>query len=428
MLYICAKNQASRIMATTGENYIRYANNEPKHMGRKRLLFVISRFLDGGIDTVLLEYLRHIVKQQEYVVTLAIGVRMNELEVFLSSLPREVKVFYFNKSKWLTRYPIRKVKGTLSRPMKIMDEALVNPFRRRSVGIGLRRMAAFHDVVIDFACSYPSFLVGVEKPKVGFYHFSLPSDIATNTHVRKRMLRRMSKYDRIVTISRAMETQFVENFPELADRVRMIYNAKDVELIREKAEDASVTTPEKGTYLLAIERLEESQKDISTLLQAMKLLKAKYGLTTPLYILGKGKSEQQLKQLAQELGVEDVVKFMGFTPNPYPWLKNCAILLHSAKFEGLPTVLIEGLLLDKLIISSDCPTGPKEILDNGKAGVLVPTGDAEGFAAAVKKLLTDEEARDSILKGIEVHRHVFTFEETHQQFKEIINHLVMIKK
>lgn len=392
-------------------------------MEKKRLLFVISRFLDGGIDTVLLEYLRHIVKEQEYAVTLAIGVHMKELEVFISTLPREVKVFYFNKSEWLIRYPISKVKGTLSKPMKMVDETVLNPFRRRFIGIGLRRMAAFHDVVIDFACSYPSFLSDIRKPKVGFYHFSLPSDIATNEHAKKRLARRMSKYDRIVTISKAMETQFVENFPELADKVRMIYNAKDVELIREKAVDTSVTTPKRDTYLLAIERLEESQKDISTLLHTLKILKDKYGLQMPLYILGKGKSEQQLKRLARKLGVEDVVKFMGFTPNPYPWLQNCALLLHSAKFEGLPTVLIEALLLGKFIVSSDCPTGPKEILDNGRAGVIVPTGDAAGFAAEIKKLLTDEETRIRILKGMEAHKHVFTFKETHEQFKQIIDHL-----
>ncbi len=389
-------------------------------MYKKRLLFVISRFLDGGIDTVLLEYLRHLVKRNEYVLTLAIGVHMRELEVFISTLPKEVKVFYFNKSELLTRCPVSKVKGTLHKPMKIMDEALLNPFRRRSIGIGLRRMAAFHDVVIDFACSYPSFLSSIKKPKVGFYHFSLPSDIATNEHLRKRIYKRMSKYDRIVTISKAMETQFVDNFSELADRVRMIYNAKDVGLIRQKAADISVSTPQKDTYLLAIERLEESQKDITTLLRTIKILKDEYGHKMPLYILGKGKSEQQLKSLAHELGIEDTVKFMGFTPNPYPWLQNCAILLHSAKFEGLPTVLIEALLLGKLIISSDCPTGPKEILDNGKAGVLVPIGDAAGFAAEVNKLLTDEETRSRILKGMEAHRDAFTFEETHQQFKQII--------
>jgi len=398
-------------------------DTSPIQKPKKRLLFVISRFLDGGIDTVLIEYLRHIVKEQDFIVTLAIGVQMNELEVFTASLPKEVKVFYFNKSKWLTHYPIRRVKGTISKPMKIVDEVLLNPFRRNSIGKGLRRMAAFNDVVIDFACSYPSFLSAIKKPKIGFYHFSLPNDIANNKHIKKRIYKRMSKYDRIITISKAMETQFIENFPELACRVRMIYNAKDAELLRQKAEDKSVKTPETDKYLLAVERLEESQKDITTLLHAMKMLKEEHKVNMPLYILGKGKSEQQLKDLATELGIEDNVKFVGFTPNPYPWIKNCAILLHSAKFEGLPTVLIEGLLLNKFIISSDCPTGPREILSNGEVGILVPTGDARGFTNGIRKILYDENERKRILKGIEAHQHTFTFEDTYQIFKHIIEHL-----
>ena len=390
---------------------------------KKRLLFVISRFLDGGIDTVLVEYLRHIVKQKEYVVTLGIGVRMDELEVFIDLLPKEVKVFYFNKSKWLVRYPIRRVKGTISKTMKIVDEVLLNPIRREFVKVGLRRMAALNDVIIDFACSYPSFLSSINKPKIGFYHFSLPFDINSNQKVKNHIFKRMLKYNRIITISKAMEMQFVDNFPELAKRVRMIYNAKDIEILQAKAKDKSVDVEPKGKYMLAIERLEESQKDITTLLHAMKVLKEEYKMTIPLYILGKGKSEKYLKQLAHDLGVNDIVKFMGFTPNPYPWLKNCSILLHSAKFEGLPTVLIEGLLLDKFIISSDCPTGPREILDNGKVGVLVPTSDAHSFAEAVIKISTDEQERIRILEGIEVQKHIFTFNNTYKIFKNVINEL-----
>lgn len=405
------------------KNIVQHINTIPNKVQKKRLLFVISRFLDGGIDTVLIEYLRHIVKEQDFIVTLAIGVRMNELEVFTASLPDEVKVVYFNKSHWLTQYPIKRVKGTISKWMKIVDEVLINPFRRRFIGIGLRKIAAVNDVIIDFACSYPSFMSSIKKPKIGFYHFSLPNSIESNNHIKKRMYRRMSKYDRIITISKAMESQFIENFPELADRVKMIYNAKDVKLLQKKAEDKTVETPEKGKYLLAVERLEESQKDITTLLHAMKMLKEEFKENMPLYILGKGKSEQHLKLLAKELGVDDIVKFVGFTPNPYPWIKNCAILLHSAKFEGLPTVLIEGLLLGKFIISSDCPTGPREILDNGKVGILVPTGDAHGFTDGIRKILLEEGERKRILKGIEAHKHIFTFEDTYQIFKHIIEHL-----
>ena len=114
---------------------------------------------------------------------------------------------------------------------------------------------------------------------------------------------------------------------------------------------------------------------------------------------------------------------MGFTANPYPWLKNCTILLHSAKFEGLPTVLIEGLLLDKFIISSDCPTGPREILNNGKAGILVPTGDANGFSEAVMKISTDEQEKARIIEGIKGQKKLFTFDGTYKEFQNIINEL-----
>lgn len=402
-----------------------YIIKKPLSSRKKRLLFVMSRFLDGGIDTVLIEYLRHIVKQQEFAITLAIGVHMDKLEVFISSIPKEVRIVYFNKSKYLTKYPIKRVKGKISKAMKIADELLQNPLRRRAIGIGLCKLAASHDVVIDFACSYPSFLSSIKKPKIGFYHFSLPSDISSNQKLRNRIYKRMAKYDRIVTISKAMESQFIDNFPMLADKVRMIYNAKDIATLQAKAKAnaPSFNIKEKGKYMIAIERLEESQKDITTLLHAMSILKKKYHQTTPLYILGKGKSEEQLKFLAHELEVDDIVKFMGFTANPYPWLKNCTILLHSAKFEGLPTVLIEGLLLDKFIISSDCPTGPREILNNGKAGILVPIGDANGFAEAVMKLSTDEHEKARIIEGMKAQKHFFTFDDTYKKFQNIINEL-----
>lgn len=386
---------------------------------RKRLLFVISRFLDGGIDTVLVEYLQYIVRAHDFEVTLAIGVRMYELEVFLSRIPEGVKVVYFNQARWLVGGPMRRVTGHISSWGKALDEVLLNPIRRWNIQRGLKKQALVHDVVIDFACSYSSFMKAIGKPKICFYHFSLPTDLAGNAHKRQRMEGRLGHYDKIVAISVDMQRQFEKCFPALERRMAMIYNAKNVERLQKKASEPS-SVPKGKPYLLAIERLEESQKDITTLLQAMKILREEYGYSTPLYILGKGKSEQELRQKAADLGVEQLVKFMGFTDNPYPWLKNCAALLHSAKFEGLPTVLIEGLLLGKFIISTDCPTGPKEILDEGKAGILVPMKNARSFAEAVVKLTTDEKLQESLLSGIRAHQKAFTFESTYRQFVSLV--------
>lgn len=387
---------------------------------KKRILFVLTRFLDGGIDTILLEYLNYIVKKGDYNVTLAIGIYMRELEVFIPFVPKEVEIIYINKSSLLTKIPTAKVKGTTNSIVKSLDEIFLNPIRRIKTKLFFKQEARRYDVIVDFACSYPSFMGCIKNvKKIGFYHFSLSDNIKK---IRKKTEKRFDKYDKIVTVSKDMEKQFIKAFPHLSTKIEMIYNAKDLNALQDKVSKIP-QSPIEGKYLLAMERLEESQKDISTLLHAMKILKEKYLWTTPLYILGKGKSETQLKELAKSLGVEKLVFFVGFTPNPYPWLKHCTLLLHSAKFEGFGLALMEGLLLDKFIICSDCPTGPREILDNGKAGILVPVGDARSFAAAIINLMGDKELQTRIKQGIEAHKHMFTFEDTYTQFKNLITEL-----
>jgi glycosyltransferase involved in cell wall biosynthesis len=166
--------------------------------------------------------------------------------------------------------------------------------------------------------------------------------------------------------------------------------------------------------------LEESQKDITTLLKAYAILRKEKGVDEKLYIIGKGKSEEQLQQTAVDLGINNDVEFLGFKSNPYPWIKNCKLLLHSAKFEGLPTVLVEGLLLGKLMVSTDCPTGPKEILNSGKAGMLVPVGDERAFADTAYRLLTDSALQQQILQGVEARAFDFTFPAIDQKISELL--------
>ena len=100
------------------------------------------------------------------------------------------------------------------------------------------------------------------------------------------------------------------------------------------------------------------------------------------------------------------------------------MLVHSAKFEGLPTILIEGLMLNKLIVASDCPTGPREILNDGKAGVLVPVGDAEAMARAINKVLTEKDYSCQLMDGVHSYSDNFTFERSEQQFDFMVRQLV----
>lgn len=385
-----------------------------------RLLFLLSRFLDGGIDTVLVEYLRHLSQRGCYRLTLAIATDMGELEVFRSRVPHDVRVVHLVSSPALTRLPQRKIRRKLPLPLKLWNETALQPVRRSIIGRELKRLAREHDVVIDFDCCHYSYLRNVGCRKVAWFHFSFDKLMEQNPRRMKRIGRRLEWYDRVVCISQAMLAEGERLFPLLKGKLCLVYNAKDPASLMERASEEVADERIRQPYIIAVERLEESQKDLSTLLRAYQLLTRQYDHTERLYIMGKGRSEQQLRALAKELAVDETVDFLGFSSNPLPWIYRSRMVVHSAKFEGLPTVMIEALQLGKLIVASDCPTGPAEILAHGEAGVLTPVGDAEAMAAAMHRLLTDTELQEQIKKGMRKQQYQFSFEATDRQFDRLV--------
>ncbi|MBQ3742111.1 MAG: glycosyltransferase [Prevotella sp.] len=385
-----------------------------------RLLFLLSRFLDGGIDTVLVEYLRHLSQRGCYRLTLAIATDMGELEVFRNRVPHDVRVVHLVSSPALTRLPQRKIRRKLPLPLKLWNEIALQPVRRSIIGRELKRLAREHDVVIDFDCCHYSYLRSVGCRKVAWFHFSFDKLMEQNPRRMKRIGRRLGEYDRVVCISQAMLAEGERLFPLLKGKLCLVYNAKDPASLMERASEEVADERIRQPYIIAVERLEESQKDLSTLLRAYQLLRTRHGHTERLYIVGKGRSEQQLRALAKELAVDETVDFLGFSSNPLPWIYRSRMVVHSAKFEGLPTVMIEALQLGKLIVASDCPTGPAEILAHGDAGVLTPVGDAEAMAAAMHRLLTDGELQEQIKEGMRKQQYLFSFEATDRQFDRLV--------
>ena len=378
---------------------------------------------------MLVEYLRYLSRNEDYHITLAVGTAMGSLEVFADRIPENVEVIHLVNAGWLTKWRQKKVAGKLPVWAKIYDELLLAPVRRFVISRKLRQLAGKNEVVIDFDCCFYSLLQGVKTKKIAWFHFSFEQLLKQNRRRTLRIGRQLEHYDKVVTIAQSMCDEGRRMFPRLADKLCVIYNAKDRKALMERAQEQCMNQPSAQSsvaykaetpYILAIERLEESQKDISTLLRAYQILKTKYGHTEQLYILGKGRSEQLLRQLADSLGIKDDVQFLGFAANPYPFLGHCQALVHSAKFEGLPTVLVEGLMLDRLIVATDCPTGPREILADGKAGMLVPVGDAEAMAEALHKVLTDAGLQERLHEGIRKQQRAFSFETIERQIDALL--------
>ena len=106
-----------------------------------------------------------------------------------------------------------------------------------------------------------------------------------------------------------------------------------------------------------------------------------------LIILGEGEDRPALEALAGELGVAEDVALPGFCANALAYMARSAVFVLSSRWEGLPTVLIEALAAGTRVVSTDCPSGPREILEDGRLGALVPVGDAPALAGAIADTL-----------------------------------------
>lgn len=137
--------------------------------------------------------------------------------------------------------------------------------------------------------------------------------------------------------------------------------------------------------VLAVGRL-GPQKDFPTLIRAFARLRR--NRATRLLILGEGRDRADLEELIRQLKLERDVFLPGFIENPYPYMSHCSLFVLSSRWEGLPGVLIEALYCRATIVSTDCPSGPREILRGGQYGQLVPVGDASALADAMELSLS----------------------------------------
>jgi glycosyltransferase involved in cell wall biosynthesis len=136
--------------------------------------------------------------------------------------------------------------------------------------------------------------------------------------------------------------------------------------------------------ILAAGRLTR-QKDFPTLLRAFARLVPDRDLR--LVILGEGPDQAALRAEIEALGVGDRVALLGFQSNPFRYMARARLFVLSSGWEGLPGVLIQAMACGTPVVSTDCPSGPREVLEDGRFGPLVPVGDAAALAAAIARTL-----------------------------------------
>ncbi|MFZ7217871.1 glycosyltransferase, partial [Avibacterium avium] len=173
--------------------------------------------------------------------------------------------------------------------------------------------------------------------------------------------------------------------------IKQLYNPFNLQKIRK---NALLAPPEDKVllnqpFMLQVARF-ANEKNHLEMIEIYHKLKQK-GIQEKLYFIGEGSDETLLRNKINELDLQNDCLILGRRDNPYPFMKAAKLFIHTSISEGLPTVLIESMICGTPVVAMDCPTGPKEILGNGKYGALVPLHDQETFVARTYELLTNEQ-------------------------------------
>lgn len=324
--------------------------------------------------------------------TVVIANNLPGLEKRLGDIGKDVHIEYLVRDGILTSLIKKKIgRGRLSVAEKLVEEAFLAPIRKALQRRRMARLAPKLDAIVDW--DYASYQLLPRKTPcrtVAFFHFSVRAFCAGRRGRMERLGKRLDRHDAIVCVSQEQERA-----------------------AREYA------IPQ-GGFLLSVARIDERQKDFTTLLEAYSKALQRSNDLPPLKILGQGPDEARMKSLARGLGICDRVDFLGFKLNPMPWIAGCTTFVLSSKYEGLSVVLTEALTLGKMIVATDCPTGTREALDGGACGLLTPVGDAERMAEAMTRATQDGVLRQKCHENALAHRRTFSLETSLGELEAVL--------
>lgn len=333
-----------------------------------KILFLMNHIIMGGLEKVLLQYLD---------VLCAKGMQCTVLS------QDKVTDTYF-----LDFFKKHNVKFSELRNTKTHSH-VKKPVNKLLNRLTVRRLVNRNDVVIDFAnFSYTRELGKLSKRKIGYCHGSiLFFDIAIDKKV-------LETYDDFVCLSDSFRSDLLKKYPQYANKVHRIYNPISAQNVQElSTEKYSAKNP----FFVAVQRLDSLDKDVPTIIRAFNI----FSKTHPrysLYIIGDGPQRAELEKMAAK---NKQIIFTGTINNPYPFIRNAKALILSSTTtlgEGLPNTLLEAQALGTLAISSNVPSGPHEILMDGKAGILFKPHDYKELANILTNIVNKKYDIDKITK------------------------------
>ena len=285
---------------------------------------------------------------------------------------------------------------------------------------------SLYDVIITWNYQLPSFMLPAfsDKKTVGWFHGAIDDlNISNDSYVVKHkydLQKNAWKYaDKVVTISYKSLQSLKIVFPEYMHKAQIIHNMFDPETITiktaEKIEDIYVNC--RIPIIVCAGRLDKN-KNFSLVIKAVAKLRDKR-ICCNLLLIGDGEEKNNLIRLANELHVTDIVGFLGYKQNPFPYISRADILCISSLSEGWGMTACEAMALGKPFVTTPVAGASEELADGGKCG-LVADWNADDYAEKIKTLLTDKALYDRMSENCIKKIKEFSVENTVQQFDNLI--------
>lgn len=336
-----------------------------------RLLLLMSNFGDGGIERTILNY-AHGLTAAGVACDLAIQPKARA-EHYLERLPPQVRLVELKANR-----PAAVEREVAALLQSTAADALI-PFRPRDYAPAVRareRAGSPAKVILHTGLN-----LGLHLQEPGLRGLR-------RWKFLYRVHRHWARADGAVCITRGIAEDWRRHKVLPAKRLLVVTNpviGQEFDELAAQPTGHPWLETKQCPVILGVGRL-HSSKNFSLLLRAFALLRRQQACR--LIILGEGEKRAMLEQLVEELGIQADVSLPGFHPNPYAWMRAADVFALSSRMEAFGFVLAEALAAGTPVVATDCPTGPREVLEDGRYGALVPPGDAHRLAESLLAALT----------------------------------------
>jgi len=368
----------------------------------KNILFIAHDMGSRGAEKTCLNLIKFLYADSEISLSLALFKKQGEL---LQCLPKDLTIYDFGGLQ-LYRFPL-----LLWKTRKLLYEKRFDT---------ILSFSTFANIVTLIAARNMKYT----KPKIIIrheIHTSLGAGRMRFFKAKCYLIRKLyPSADSVIAVSKGVANDLIDYFGIPSFKLKVIYSPVELNQI-ENLKKIPLENSELSAGMPIVSALGRFywQKGFNYLLEAMALLVSN-GQAIKLVIIGDGPLRKDLERLAKKLGIDKNVFFTGLQENPFKFLARSTVFVCSSLWEGLPNVLLEAIACGVPVISTDCPSGPSEVIKNGVNGMLVPLASSKALAEAMFILINNPDLRQKfVMEGKKAILN-FGIEEIAKEYKDAL--------